>query len=387
MIKQEEIFKNIIDKIDYDEFIQLVEVHRKKYQVFVQNQYAFYTFFEKDIVFNIYINEKAELTLERKDKNLIFFTINSKIDTNNIFTKFLCDNLSDQEFKIKLKEMVHKYKEKRIVKIKQKTLNNKLNMEFILNQEQCLIYLLKDQHLIDMIGKTPYLYIEHKEFINKYTKHYGITKIIKLNSLLSVDYRSKYFQEETLIHNESDNIFFDKAKTTLFDDIRNIQSDRFITAEKYLILIYGLYFKLFSKEELKTIVSFLHNTNQLYIYDQDNDCPDFKKEFVVSLLLKNNVDFKVKNIKYYNENIKKYNNDKIKTISFYRKNDTLDYLLQLIDDLMNYDYILFSNNKLYSHIQEKLLTHIDFFTTFIKYDKKELLNKINTCMVYNKKYY
>ena len=281
MIKQENIFKDIVDKIDYDEFIQLVEVHRKKYQVFVQNQYAFYTFFEKDIMFNIYINEKAELTLERKDKNFIFFTINSKIDTNNIFTKFLCNNLSDQEFKIKLKEMVNKYKEKRIVKIKQKTLNNKLNMEIILNQEQCLIYLLNDQHLIDMMGKTPYLYIEHKELINKYTKHYGITKIIKLNSLLSVDYRSKYFQEETLIHNESDNIFFDKAKTILFDDIRNIQSGNFITAEKYLILIYGLYFKLFSKEELKTIVFFLKNSNQLYIYDQDDNCPDLKKEFVV----------------------------------------------------------------------------------------------------------
>ena len=260
-------------------------------------------------------------------------------------------------------------------------------MEIILNQEQCLIYLLNDQHLIDMIGKTPYLYIEHKELINKYTKHYGITKIIKLNSLLSVDYRSKYFQEETLIHNESDNIFFDKAKTILFDDIRNIQSGNFITAEKYLILIYGLYFKLFLKEELKTIVFFLKNSNQLYIYDQDDNCPDLKKEFVVSLLLKNNIDLKVKNIKYYNDNIKKYNNKKIKTIYFYRKNDTLDYLLQLIDDLMNYDYIVFSNNKLYSHIQEKLITHIDFFATFVKYDKKELLNKINTCMVYNKKYY
>lgn len=144
MIKQENIFKDIIDKIDYDEFIQLVEENRKKYQVFVQNQYAFYTFFEKDIVFNIYINEKAELTLERKDKNFIFFTINSKINTNNIFTKFLQNNLSYQEFKVKLKEMVNKYKEREIVKIKQKTLTNKLNMEFIYKNEECLIYLLKD---------------------------------------------------------------------------------------------------------------------------------------------------------------------------------------------------------------------------------------------------
>ena len=68
----------------------------------------------------------------------------------------------------------------------------------------------------------------------------------------------------------------------------------------------------FSKEELKTIVSFLNNTNQLYLYDEDDNFPDFKKEFVVSLLLKNNVDFKVKNVKYYNVNIKKYNNDKVK---------------------------------------------------------------------------
>ena len=384
MIKQENIFKDIIDKIDYDEFIQLVEKNRKKYQVFVQNQYAFYTFFEKDIVFNIYINEKAELTLERKDKNFIFFTINSKIDTNNIFTKFLQNNLSYQEFKVKLKEMVNKYKEREIVKIKQKTLTNKLNMEFIYKKEECLIYLLKDQHLIDIINKAEYLYIEEQEFLRKYTQHYGITKIIKINSLLSLHYESKYFQEEKLIHSKSDDVFFDKAKTILFNDIKNIKSNSFIKASTYLILIYGLYFKLFSKEELKTIVSFLNNTNQLYLYDEDDNFPDFKKEFVVSLLLKNNVDFKVKNVKYYNVNIKKYNNDKVKTISFYRKNDTLDYLLQLIDDLMNYDYIVFSHNKLYSHIQEKLLTHIDFFTTIVKYDKKELLNKINTCMIYNK---
>ena len=279
--------------------------------------------------------------------------------------------------------MVNKYKEKQIVKIKQKTLNNKLNMAFIFNKEQCLIYLLNDQDVIEIINKEDYLLIEEKEFINKYTKHYGISRIIKLNSILPVSYQSKYFQEEKLIHNETDNAFFDKAKNSLFDAINNVQLGRFITTSKYLILIYGLYFKLFSDEELKTIVSFLQNSKQLYIYEQNDNYPDLKKDFVASLLLKNNVDFKVENIKYYNDIIKKHNNDKIETISFYRKNSILDYLLILIDDLMNCDYILFSNVNLYSHIQEKLLTHIDFFITITEYDQKELLNKIDTCMVYN----
>ena len=47
MIKQENIFKDIVDKIDYDEFIQLVEVHRKNIKCLFKTNTLFILFLKK----------------------------------------------------------------------------------------------------------------------------------------------------------------------------------------------------------------------------------------------------------------------------------------------------------------------------------------------------
>lgn len=87
---------------------------------------------------------------------------------------------------------------------------------------------------------------------------------------------------------------------------------------------------MFTLEELKIITQLFKNTNQLYLYD-NQQFPDFNKEFVGSLLLNNNIDLKIEKKKYYDDML--YTNEN-KLVGFYYKDDKLEYLLYLIEDLM-----------------------------------------------------
>jgi len=98
MIESEQIFKIVNDKIDYNKFVELVEKYQEIYNLFLHNKEAFNTFYDEDINFIIYLNKDADLTLEHSEENCIFFNINSKVNTNNIFTKFLNKTITKDDF-------------------------------------------------------------------------------------------------------------------------------------------------------------------------------------------------------------------------------------------------------------------------------------------------
>jgi len=174
-----------------------------------------------------------------------------------------------------------------------------------------------------------------------------------------------------LVHNNNDIFYFNNEKFKLFDRIRNWKYT--LPKDIYLILIYGLYFKLFNQEELNEITSFLNRTNQLYIYENEDPLSDFNPEFVYSLLIKNNINFTFKNIKYYDNQLVRNNEH----IYFHIKKHKLKYLSYLIDDLMNSNGILIHREELYSDIKNNIIKHIDFLSNKFNIDKNSLLNKID----------
>lgn len=147
------IFKTVVDKIDYDKFIDLVKKYQDKYIIYIQYGKSFECFsYDENLSFNIYINQDTELTLDDHEDNFLFFTINSKIKTNNIFTQFLGKKISDSDFIEKLRKLVENYNNRKISKIKKNILSKKyFALSNIRNgEEKYLIYLLDDSFLIKL---------------------------------------------------------------------------------------------------------------------------------------------------------------------------------------------------------------------------------------------
>lgn len=374
MIESEQIFKVVNDKIDYNKFVELVEEYQEIYNLFVHNKEAFNTFYDEDINFVIYLNKDADLTLENSEENCIFFTINSKINTNNIFTRFLNKQIKKDCFIKNLKNLINKYKNNKLLKIKKDIFKHKhLNLYFIVNNENSLIHLLDDDFFINLVKKDLcFLTSSVKDFILKYKKHYKASYIIKLNCCLQT-YNNEVFlnNQNKLVYNDTDTFYFNNEKVKLFDRIRNWKYA--LPKDIYLILIYGLYFELFNQKELNEITSFLNRTNQLYIYENEDPLSDFNPAFVYSLLIKNNINFTFKNIKYYDNQLVRNNEH----IYFHIKKHKLKYLSYLIDDLMNSDGILIHREELYSDITNNIIKHIDFLSSKCNIDKNSLLNKID----------
>ena len=382
MIENKVIFKTVSDKINYDDFIGLVKEYQKAYDLFIENKTYFNMFYDKNIQFNIYLNKDAELTLQNSNGNCIFFTINSQIKTNNIFTKFLSKKINKERFIEDLKKLIDRYKNNEILKIKKSMLLYKCSrLRFIVHNKNSLIHLLDEDFFINLINEEyQYLTSYMKEFIFYHKQHYKTSFIIKLNHCITLDYTKNYFNNnKELTHNHKDTLYFKNIKRNLFYYMEN----KYILPNNiYLILIYGLYFKLFNKKELQIIEHFFNTTYQLYFYSDYDKLLDFDPVFVCSLLSKNNIKITLEKVKCYT-NIIWYN--KLKSINFYAEYQKLEYLLYLINDLMTVDFILITVDDLCLSIKDAILDNIDFLSNKLNVNEDTILSRLNDlkcCEIY-----
>lgn len=190
------IFKTVVDKIDYDSFIDLVKRYQEKHNIYTKYGNSFECFsYAEDLKFNIYINQDAELTLDDHKDNFLFFTINSKIKTNNIFTQFLGEKISDSDYIEKLRKLVGNYNNRKTSKIKKNILSKKyFQLSNITDgEEKYLIYLLDDSFLIKLSkGKNIYP-SSHYSFLTKYKKNLGASYVIKFNKFIDFNSDINYF--------------------------------------------------------------------------------------------------------------------------------------------------------------------------------------------------
>lgn len=383
MIKNNNIFKTVVDKINYDDFIELVKEYQEVYDLFIENKTHFNIFCDKNIQFYIYLNKDAELTLQDSTNgNIIFFTINSKINTNNIFTKFLSKKINKERFIGDLKKLIDRHKNKEILKIKNGMLSYKCSrLRFIVHNKNSLIHLLDDNFFIKLVNEEcQYLTSHMAEFIFYHKQYYEASFIIKLNHcIISYDIPNYFNNNKQLTHNHKDTLYFKNIKRNLFYYMEN---KYILPTNIYLILIYGLYFKLFNKKELHIIEYFFNTTNQLYFYSDYDKLLDFDPAFVCSLLSKNNIKITLEKVKCYT-NIIWYN--KLKSINFYDEYQKLEYLLYLINDLMTFDFILITVDDLCLDIKDAILANIDFLSNKLNVNEYTILSRLNdlkSCEVY-----
>lgn len=391
MIERKKIFKIVVDKIDYDQFVELVSEHKIDYTALITDIEVFNKFYNKSIEFYIKLNKDAELYLDSDKYTGSFLTITVNLTTDNMFTQFLKGDLTKDEFKIKLKKRVAKYIADKLSETKQKMLQQyNLDLRSILEDYDDLVYLLDTDYFLDKVREDYRSALSNhntKSKLFRYLKNYeddfGVSYIIRINDLIDEFLILNFFKKQkNLIHKKNDTPYFNKEKDELFRYI-NSMPDQSLNICQYLLVVYGLYFKLFKQDELKVIAKHFDKNNQLYLYNKDN-LSDLNTEFVHSLFKQNNIDLKLKKSIYYKSSVIT-NKNIIANFDFW-KTDAITYLFQLIEDLMNSDLIIISERTLYKQIKGDLIYYINFLSNTSGYNKDELIDKINNCLTFHYDY-
>lgn len=262
------------------------------------------------VEFTYYLNPDNSLTTERTEYNYLFTSIKFRKRKSNIVNKYLFSKITEEELFKNLKETILKHIRNEIIKYK----------TIILNEQEFNLYLLCDnfykymlsnnailsilkscrptnsnsfyQSNVNVLKKLnmdipliPYNPNVEKFFINTFKfKKRNLNSDIKETGI--IDYHKLI--DYTLT--ESKRKFFLDTKQRLFNhngELSSIRDYSFYTLEKHrenpLLLnrlIFGLYFKLFSKQEIKYI-----NNNYLFCYIS----MIVDEEFFLLLLKKNDI--------------------------------------------------------------------------------------------------
>ena len=146
------IFRNIVDKIDYDHFVELINEHKPSYSVLRSDKEVFNSCFNKIIEFNLDLNKDAELYLILDKHKKGFTNIVVDFSKDNIITSFFKGNFTKDEFKVKLKQQVDETIAIEISKLKHKILEMKKNdIIDIFSCGKYLMYLLDNDYFIDKL--------------------------------------------------------------------------------------------------------------------------------------------------------------------------------------------------------------------------------------------
>ena len=387
MIERKKIFKTVVDKIDYDQFIELVSEHKIDYTALITDIEVFNKFYNKIIEFYIKLNKDAELYLDSDKYTGSFLTITVNLTTDNMFTQFLKGDLTKDEFKIKLKKRVAKYIADKLSETKQKMLEQyNLNLRSILEDYDDLVYLLDTDYFLDKVREDYRSALSNhntKSKLFRYLKNYeddfGISYIIRINDLIDKFLILNFFKnKKNLIHKENDTPYFNKEKDELFRYI-NSMPDQSLNICQYLLVVYGLYFKLFTKEELLLLekngilfeVLNHSNINDFALLLKKNDV-ELKEISSIIIHSYESLDFLISNYPNNNLNIEyEFNSNHISDTYFIKELILLSECLVKYNTITIYTFLI-SEKKILNYFKK----YADIFAMKNNISEKEFLKLV-----------
>lgn len=400
-------FKN---RINCDYILEYLNKHKHKYKTFKNNEMFLNTLKKSEIEF--FLNCKNnEIVLLEENENFNSIVKREYLLENIIFLDYLNDDISANEFKLTFSDYCFNEFKYVLVKIK-----------------ECLIY----DNFIEVMIKYPILEnildyniflkmfddgLSNIEIANEYKSI--ITEILdselkidrlfllNYNIFINFQYYSKKFDIDLFIKCEKDGyklnderkLLFETTKEKLFVIIKekiltdstlldfskshiHLESDRKMLSFTSNFIFYGLYFKLFTKDEL----CFLEQ-NKLLLFVA-NDILN-EQDFLL-LLKENEIDFKnIYNVNMYNKD-NYYPKEKLNLVVNLSTipvigTDLADFLLTYFDYLMNYNTVIFNNQGDINLSREQLLKpfleNIDILSKTFKLTEEEFLNILHTKLV------
>ena len=400
-------FKN---RINCDYILEYLNKHKHKYKTFKNNEMFLNTLKKSEIEF--FLNCKNnEIVLLEENENFNSIVKREYLLENIIFLDYLNDDISANEFKLTFSDYCFNEFKYVLVKIK-----------------ECLIY----DNFIEVMIKYPILEnildyniflkmfddgLSNIEIANEYKSiiteildsELKIDRIFLLNYniFINFQYYSKKFDIDLFIKCEKDGyklnderkLLFETTKEKLFVIIKekiltdstlldfskshiHLESDRKMLSFTSNFIFYGLYFKLFTKDEL----CFLEQ-NKLLLFVA-NDILN-EQDFLL-LLKENEIDFKnIYNVNMYNKD-NYYPKEKLNLVVNLSTIPVIgtglaDFLLTYFDYLMNYNTVIFNNQGDINLSREQLLKpfleNIDILSKTFKLTEEEFLNILHTKLV------
>ena len=400
-------FKN---RINCDYILEYLNKHKHKYKTFKNNEMFLNTLKKSEIEF--FLNCKNnEIVLLEENENFNSIVKREYLLENIIFLDYLNDDISANEFKLTFSDYCFNEFKYVLVKIK-----------------ECLIY----DNFIEVMIKYPILenILDYNIFLKMFDDGLSnieieneyksiITEILdselkidrifllNYNIFINFQYYSKKFDIDLFIKCEKDGyklnderkLLFETTKEKLFVIIKekiltdstlldfskshiHLESDRKMLSFTSNFIFYGLYFKLFTKDEL----CFLEQ-NKLLLFVA-NDILN-EQDFLL-LLKENEIDFKnIYNVNMYNKD-NYYPKEKLNLVVNLSTIPVIgtglaDFLLTYFDYLMNYNTVIFNNQGDINLSREQLLKpfleNIDILSKTFKLTEEEFLNILNKKIV------
>ena len=363
------------------------------------------------VEFTYYLNPDNSLTTKRTQYNYLFTSIKFRKRKNNIINKYLFSKITEEELFANLKTTILNHINSEIVKYKKVILNEKkFNLELL--SDDLYKYMLSNNVILNILkscGTTnsnslfyqsnvnllkklnmdipliPYNPNVEKFFINTFKfKKRNIHSDIKETVIID------YYQLNDYNLTESKRKFFLDTKQRIFNhngELNSIIDYPFYTLERHkenpiLLnrLIFGLYFKLFSKQEIDYI-----NNNYLFCYI----AMIVDEEFFLLLLKKNDVciaDIKKEFSSYHlvqaeNNEIYTYFLDEKYVFNYVFCDDIqIDSIIKVLRELCKYNVRILcyeeNINNVKNYFSNSVFNDLDVLSKIVQEDVNILRDKI-----------
>lgn len=351
----------------------------------------------------VFLNEKCELHCESKivfnsendvknikDNSAFLFmnkfwilNKNNVIGSNNIIGSYFKDNITESELIVNIKKSFNDKLNNIKIKTKLRLLNNKITLYwFEQGPNKYLSYLLKKSYIFNN-------FCNDLRSLDKQEIAYNIIGpafILKCNNIKieNIFNNLKSYQ----LHNFTI-AYFEKLKENLFINIKNLllkNNKENLSDKEYLLILYGLYFKLFNNEEILKITSLFDLTHS-YFYKKYNYHfgfnLDFKFSFINSLFEKNSINYKLPNNQYCNIALKNKHERIIKYKGDY--SERMNYLIELSKMILNKPTYFLGNKEDYQNIKNNLYKRSKILSALFNIDELMFLEKINTNFKFSNK--
>lgn len=307
---ENEYFNEIVDKINYDDIITYINLIKSEYDILKTDKFVFNQYYDDVyIVLDVFLNEKCELYCEskiildsekdiknNKDNSAFLFMKKFGIKNKNTISSYLKGNITEYQLMCNIKQSFNDKLNNIRIKTKLELLNNKIYLCSLNHWPyKYLSYLLKKEYLfnnfcdelVDISDQNVAFNIIGPNFILK-CDH------VQINNIFN---KIKTYQLDNFTI-----IYFNKLKEQLFINIEKIllkQNNKNLSKKQYLLILYGLYFKLFNNKEILKITS-LFDLTHIYLYKQYifNLNSDFKFSFINSLFETNSINYKLPDNQY-----------------------------------------------------------------------------------------
>ena len=388
---ENEYFNEIVDKINYDDIITYINLIKSEYDILKTDKFVFNQYYDDVyIVLDVFLNEKCELYCEskiildsekdiknNKDNSAFLFMKKFGIKNKNTISSYLKGNITEYQLMCNIKQSFNDKLNNIRIKTKLELLNNKIYL-YSLNHwpYKYLSYLLKKEYLfnnfcdelVDISDQNVALNIIGPNFILK-CDH------VQINNIFN---KIKTYQLDNFTI-----IYFNKLKEGLFINIDKFlltQNKKHLSNKQYLLILYGLYFKLFDNKEILKITS-LFDLTHIYLYKQYvfSFNSDFKFNFINSLFEKNSIKYKLPNNQYCDLVIKN-KNKKISYNGVYNKK--INYLIELSKMILQKETYFLGTQKDYKNIKEDLCDLSIILSNLLNINNLMFLEKINTNFKY-----